>query len=298
MAQPAAHQSGNFESLLTGIDQAIQAHLAWNQRLMRCALLHESPGEDMLKPDAHRRCLFGQWFLAEKSTLYNFDAAVTDELEQQHHAMHDAVRALCNQSLQGRPADPNDFLAYESGQTAMIASLNTLRQRVAESVLQHDALTGLPLRHGLSYAFGLRQKDAARNNLQLHLAMVDVDHFKVVNDTWGHPVGDLALQHLASLMSGCLRENDIVIRFGGEEFLFLLLGPGAEAVVKRLLDEVRTHPMPMANGQQLSMTVTAGLTPVLPSDTLAAAVSRADHALMEGKLHGRDRYVINQASAP
>lgn len=285
----------HFESLLTGIDEGIQAHLAWNQKLMRCSLLHESPGDDMLQPDAHRRCIFGKWFLTEQSALAGFDAKTTAELERQHQFMHDAVRALCTQSSQGQPAREQDFKAYEAGQTAMVACLNTLRQRVAESVLQHDDLTGLPLRNGLNYAFQIRQSDAARSGVALHLAMVDVDHFKVVNDTWGHPVGDLALQHLARIMTGCLRENDIVIRFGGEEFLFLLLGNGAEAVVKRLLDEVRNHPMPMDNGVEVRMTVTAGLTPVLSSDTLAAAVNRADHALLEGKTHGRDRYVIAQA---
>ena len=62
---------------------------------------------------------------------------------------------------------------------------------------QLDALTALPLRNGLDYAFRIRQRDAVRDGLPLYLAMVDVDHFKVVNDTWGHSVGDLALQHLA-----------------------------------------------------------------------------------------------------
>lgn len=290
---PSASQ--HFESLLTGIDQGLQAHLAWNQRLMRCALLHESPGEDMMKPDAHRRCIFGKWFLTEQSTLAGFDAPATAELERQHRAMHDAVRALCSRSSQGQPANEQDFKAYEAGQTSMVASLNTLRQRVAESVLQHDALTGLPLRHGLHYAFDLRQRDAARNGLPLYLAMVDVDHFKSVNDTWGHPVGDLALQHLARLMGSCLRENDVLIRFGGEEFLLLLLGNGAEAVVRRLLDLVRTTPMPMQDAWPLRMTVTAGLTLVAVGDTLESALTRADHALLEGKMHGRDRCVIAQA---
>jgi len=285
----------HFESLLTGIDRGLQAHLAWNQRLMRCALLHEGPGEDMMQPDAHRRCLFGKWFLTERTALAGFDAPATAELERQHQVMHDAVRALCSQSSQGQPASEQDFKAYEAGQTAMVACLNTLRQKVAESVLQHDELTGLPLRNGLNYAFQIRQGDAARSGMALHLAMVDVDHFKRVNDTWGHPVGDLALQHLARIMTGCLRENDIVIRFGGEEFLFLLLGNDAEGVVQRLLVEVRNKPMLLDNGVALRMTVTAGLTQVLPGDTLASTVTRADHALLEGKTHGRDRYVIAQA---
>jgi len=286
----------NFDSLLSGIDRGIQAHVAWNQRLMRCALLHEGPGDDMLQPDAHRRCLFGQWLLTEQEALARFDVAAVQALEQQHRAMHDAVRALCGQSMQGLPAREEDFRAYEAGQSGMVASLNTLRQRVADSALQHDALTGLPLRKGLEYVFQIRQKDSVRHGAQLHLAMVDVDHFKKVNDGWGHSVGDQALQHLARLMAGCLRENDVMIRYGGEEFLFLLLGPQAEGVVQRLLDKVRSSPMPLAGGGQLAMTVTAGLARVGPKDALATALDRADRALLQGKQAGRDRYVL--ASPP
>lgn len=297
MNPPMVQQKRLFQSLLANIDQGIEAHLAWNQRLMRCALLHEAPGDDMMQPDAHHQCVFGQWFLGEQDTLNTFDAGLTQALEQHHRAMHDAVRSLCQQAAQGRPADAADLQAYEGGQLAMVANLNLLRQRVADSVLQYDALTGLPLRNGLNYAFDIRQRDAARLGLPLHLAMVDVDHFKKVNDVWGHSVGDLALQHLARLMTGCLRENDIVIRYGGEEFLFLLLGPAPEGVVKRLLDEVRGHPMPLAGGGALAMTVTAGLTPVRPEDALASAIDRADHALLAGKQQGRDRYVLAAAPA-
>lgn len=287
----------NLENLLAGIDDGIQAHLAWNQRLMRCALLHESPGEDMLLPDAHRRCVFGKWFLTEQETLASFDAETTAALARQHQAMHDAVRALCAASTQGQPASLESLQAYEAGQIGMVASLNRLRQKVAESVLQHDVLTGLPMRHGLQYAFDLRQRDAARLGVPLYLAMADVDHFKLVNDTWGHPVGDLALQHLARLMSACLRENDVLVRFGGEEFLLLLLGHGAERVVQRLLDLVRMTPMPMEDAAPLRMTLTVGLTLVGAKESLESAVNRADHALLEGKLHGRDRYVVARAPA-
>lgn len=292
MNPPDVQQQAQLEHLLDGIDQGIQDHMAWSQKLLRCAVLHVSPGDDMLSPDAHCRCHLGRWFQTEKVALAGFDAAVTEELERKHQAMHDAVRALCTQLLQGLPAREEDFEAYEAGQTATVACLNTLRQRVSGSALQLDALTGLPLRNGLEYAFQIRCKDAMRDGPPLYLVMVDVDHFKVVNDTWGHPVGDLALQHIANLLTGCLRENDIVVRYGGEEFLFLLLGHGAENTVNRLLQEVRNKPMPLSDGGKVRMTVTAGLTLVGPTDTLATAISRADHALLQGKQGGRDRYVL------
>ena len=95
----------------------------------------------------------------------------------------------------------------------MVTLLNELRERVAEAATHQDLLTGLPLRHGLEYAFGLRRKDARRDQAQLWLAMIDVDHFKAVNDSHGHAVGDVALQHVAPRLVGCLRESRCAVPF-------------------------------------------------------------------------------------
>lgn len=280
------------EALLQGIDLGLQAHVAWNQRLLRCALLHVSPGDDMLLPDAHLRCRFGLWLQRQQQELTRFDARAVQDLVQHHRAMHDAVRTLCQCALQGQPARIADLQAYEAGQSGMVASLTLLRQRVAEAALQHDALTGLPLRNGLDYAFDLRRRDAARLGLPLYLAMADVDRFKRVNDSHGHSVGDQALRHLARLMRESLRENDVLVRYGGEEFLLLLLGTEAEAVVQRLLQRLRGSPLRLQDGTPLALTMTVGLARVEPQDTLSTAIDRADRALLAGKQAGRDRYVL------
>lgn len=287
-----AHQE-QLKDLLIGIDQGLEDHLAWNQKLIRCVLLHDAPDEDMLGVNAHHQCRFGQWLAAERPKLGSFDEGSTQAVELNHQRMHDAVRALCEKAVHGLPAHAQDFHAYEAAQIAMVTTLNALRRSIAEVSLNLDELTGLPLRNGLDFAFQIRQKDAVRQSAPLYLAMVDVDHFKVVNDTWGHPVGDQALRHLARLMVSCLRDNDVVVRFGGEEFLFLLLGHDAKIVMERILYEVRTHPMAMPECPSgLSMTITAGLTPVGLMDTLASAVERADQALLLGKHSGRDRCVL------
>jgi len=279
-------------ALLQGIDWGLQAHVAWNQRLLRCALLRENPGDDMLRPDAHRRCRFGRWFLAQQQALMHFDAQAVQDLARHHQAMHEAVRALCECALRGIPASQADLRSYEDGQSGMVASLNVLRQRLAESVLQHDALTGLPLRNGLDVVFELRCKDALRLGVPLYLAMADVDHFKRVNDTHGHSAGDQALRHLATLMRESLRENDVLVRYGGEEFLLLLLGAEAEVVVQRLLNRLRHTSLELDRGTKLTLTMTVGMTRVVPQDTLRTAIDRADRALLAGKQAGRDRYVM------
>jgi diguanylate cyclase (GGDEF)-like protein len=281
-----------LEDLVAGIDHGIESHLAWNQCLLRCALLHETPGDDVLHPEAHMRCRFGAWFARCRHELDTFDKTLVDRVDEAHRRMHDAVRLMCNQKLRGRAAQADDLRTYEQGQSAMIALLNELRCRVTEAEAHCDVLTGLPLRHGLEYAFGLRRNDASRDGAQLWLAMLDVDRFKAVNDSHGHAAGDAALRHVARCLSACLRQTDAIFRFGGEEFLglFLVREPqGVELLATRLLDAVRAAPLATVSGALLQMTVTVGLARVREGDDLAGATERADQAMLLGKARGRGR---------
>lgn len=284
-----------LRALLDGIDHGIESHLAWNQRLLRCTLLRESPGDAVLRPDAHLRCRFGRWFSDQRPLLDGFDAVLVQRIAQAHRDMHDVVRRLCEQVLRAEPATPADLQAYEQGQSTMVSLLNTLRERVARAATQHDVLTGLPLRHGLEYAFDLRRKDVRRAEASLWLAMIDVDRFKAVNDTHGHAVGDQALKHLARCMVAGMRESDALFRFGGEEFLALFMvrePPGIQLLAARLLDAVASAPLALASGASLQLGITIGLARVRADEDLAAATERADHALLLGKAQGRNRFVL------
>jgi diguanylate cyclase (GGDEF)-like protein len=284
-----------FNGLISGIDHGIEAHLGWNQKLMRCSLLHESPGDDMLSPNAHELCRFGLWFTQARPELDRFDAPLVQRIADAHQSMHAAVAAMCRKVLKAKAALPEELSVYESKQTQMVTLLNTLRQSIADAVTQNDVLTGLPLRHGMEHAFELRSKDAIRKQQSLWLAMIDVDKFKSVNDLHGHVVGDIALRHIAATLSTSLRANDVLIRFGGEEFLGLFLISESESVtsvVQRLLDALHADPLHTDAGLVLKLTVTVGVARVRPGECLTSAVERADHALLQGKAFGRDQYVL------
>lgn len=284
-----------LDALIDGIEQGIQAHLAWNQRLLRCALLREAPADEMAHLDAHRLCKFGIWFAHEFGRLEAIDAALVAQVDQAHAAMHAAVRAICERVLGGELASGADVATYETSQSTMVARLSELRARIGHVAMQLDPLTGLPLRHGIERMFERRASDARRGGDGLFLAMIDIDHFKAVNDTHGHPVGDLALRHVAQGLRDTLRESDMVIRFGGEEFLALIRTSdlsGAEVTAQRLLRAVRNAPLQLTDGTYLASTITVGLARVRLADTLADVIHRADRALLQGKLAGRDRLVV------
>ncbi len=183
---------------------------------------------------------------------------------------------------------------------ALIAlGLRRLRQmRRLQVLAATDELTGLPNRRALeAYAADVMRKlDAGRGRLSV--LMVDVDHFKHVNDTHGHAVGDGVLQHLARLLPKGLRGDDRCGRVGGEEFLVLL--PGAAAthavqIAERMRSTVSETPLAGPFGQ-LRTTVSIGVAELsVGNESYADLVSRADKALYRAKAAGRDCVAVADA---
>ena len=120
------------------------------------------------------------------------------------------------------------------------------------------------------------------------LAVLDIDHFKRVNDSFGHLIGDEVLVLLARLMRSSFRFNDQLYRFGGEEFVVLMRCPSAAdalAALERFRKRVEDHDFPQAG----SITVSIGCSPLLPDDTPGAGFDRADKAVYYAKAHGRNQ---------
>ena len=169
------------------------------------------------------------------------------------------------------------------------------RARAAELALhaQQDALTGLGNRRHFNDALPGLLAQAQAAGQPLVLAMMDIDHFKAVNDRFGHRVGDEVLVHLAQLLRLHTRGGDLLARFGGEEFVLVLpdtSGPRAEAVCERLRQHVAEH----AWGQVapgLAVTVSLGLASTPPHDP-DDLFDRADRALYQAKQQGRNRLAL------
>jgi diguanylate cyclase (GGDEF)-like protein len=287
-----------IESFVAELDGAIEAHLGWTRRILRCAVLRTSPGEDVLAPDAHLRCHFGHWFVRSRETFEQVDAVATLRVLEQHERMHDAMRALCTDLLAEQQGNSADLDAFEARQSALVAELANLKTAVLACSARHDALTGLPLRYGLEEEF-MRSKALANRSGQLMvLILADVDHFKQVNDIHGHSVGDRALCHVASILRAQARADEPVFRFGGEEFLVILHATNESAAgsaADRLLQALRDAPLQVADGVSLNLRVSAGLAVVGTEESLAQAVERADTALYAAKRAGRDRWTWSQA---
>jgi diguanylate cyclase (GGDEF)-like protein/PAS domain S-box-containing protein len=181
----------------------------------------------------------------------------------------------------------------------------TARKRMETELLEvatTDFLTGLPnRRHFLSR---LEEELARVQRLEGQRAavlMLDADHFKLVNDRFGHATGDKMLRHLASLIRGELRKIDTAGRLGGEEFAIILPGAdpvSAEIFAERLRQKVAHSPLKLSD-QEIPLTVSIGVAPMLAKDADAdAALVRADRALYRAKDSGRNRVVVAAATDP
>jgi diguanylate cyclase (GGDEF)-like protein len=165
---------------------------------------------------------------------------------------------------------------------------------------QHDALTGLLNRGAMDHALRHQWQQHRRLGHGLALAVLDIDHFKRINDTHGHPVGDQVLVAVARALATESRAADIVARMGGEEFLVLMPGadaPGARRAVERLRKVVEALRIPVPGGE-IQLTLSAGLALVTPDDVDAAAVMRrADVGVYTAKREGRNRVVLEGCAA-
>lgn len=159
-----------------------------------------------------------------------------------------------------------------------------------------DALTGVFNRRAFLTLLDKALSRAQRMQTTLPVLLIDLDHFKRINDTWGHQRGDEALRHFVELAHRCLRKEDIIGRLGGEEFAIFLPdvdSAGGLTVAERLRALVEAHPLEV-EGRSLSMTVSIGVALASTGDTAQTALQRADAAMYAAKERGRNRVEISR----
>ena len=190
----------------------------------------------------------------------------------------------------------DDFLTKPVLPQNLIAAVKSRAQRTAllVSYIIQDGLTNL-LNH--SYSLTQLELEIARAHREHHpivVAMLDLDDFKRVNDTYGHPIGDMVLKKLARFMSDMLRHTDFIGRYGGEEFIIIFPNTNLTNAV-RLCNKIRekfsAHSF-KAEGLEFNVTLSAGLADYPTHQTVDALIAAADRALYQAKLKGRNRILF------
>lgn len=199
-----------------------------------------------------------------------------------------------------KPFHPAELLA----RLGVHLRLRQLRQELVEKNLQleklsvTDALTGLRNRRFAEWFLAREVERAHRHGNPLSVFLADLDHFKCVNDGYGHPVGDAALRHAAAVLSHRVRKTDVAARWGGEEFLVALAQvpiEGAAAFAERQRAALEATPLTLPDGRVIELTISIGVAALTPADQSPEdLVAAADRALYEAKDAGRNRVSVTR----
>lgn len=228
----------------------------------------------------------------EKIENFSTKLAKTDDVKQINSLLENLMKDTYSmqtdiaQSSGELMAQREQFEATQQKISKLQEELSQLSEKISE-----DPLTGLLNRRGLDEAMVREVSRAHREGLDLCVALIDIDNFKVFNDQYGHSVGDAALLHLAKVMQETLRATDVPARFGGEEFVVLLPNTGLGDAVKTIarLQHALTQRYFSGNNQRLLITFSAGVALFNVDEVQDDVIMRADQAMYLAKEAGKNQ---------
>jgi len=277
--------------IVTELDKAVVETSEWLSRFHRSALCKVKPDPDLIAPDPAGHTEFGTWY-AEREGTGIFDQPAFADLAVAHQSL------LSHASIIARRAWRDDRVPVEEYDSLheKHRDFNDKARRMARAfraaLSDLDPLTGTHTRQGMERDLAREQQRANRSHQPVCLALADIDHFKKVNDTYGHQTGDRVLTAVTRILMDSLRPYDSIYRYGGEEFL-LCLPETSEADARATLDRVRHHIeaaiMQAEDGSEFSVTCSFGIAKLEPRQPLRSIIEHADQALYKAKDSGRNQ---------
>lgn len=273
------------------IERAAQAHRNWVKRFNRILACRLKPDPQDLRADCTEACSFGRWLRGDIPAVIRAHPRFFS-LGTSHAVVHDALHTLALWIQDGHAIDPVDYDRYIDAFDQWKTHLRALTHDLREQLRAMDPLTGIGNRLGMMVRLEHERARIRRGLRPCAVAMIDIDHFKSVNDEYGHAAGDLVLRTVADLLVANLRPYDDVFRYGGEEFLLCL--PETESVSAAHLAERLRHRIAKENiildtSLPLRVTASFGISQIDNETPLTEAVRRADVALYVAKNGGRNR---------
>jgi diguanylate cyclase len=267
----------------------IDDHIAWMTAWSRIAFYetedHATLAESLPMPDS-----FTVWRREVAKSLQ--DQPALDRLVGLYDQMHRIARLAILKAPDGSPVTRGDYDSVASKYQEFITGLRRFERALSTAASDLDTLTGLRSRSGMQDDLMRELSRFQRSNKPFCLALMDIDHFKNVNDTHGHDDGDRVLMAVANLVSRTLRPFDDAWRWGGEEFLLCLketdLAGGCIAL-ERVRTGLEKNPIKLNDGRTVTVTASFGIVLATKDATADSLLARADQALYRAKAGGRNR---------
>lgn len=285
-------ESKDLREALGQLDQARQDHADWQEDLIGTLLCCPPVEVGRHQDEGHYRCRLGRWYY-ERAPAELREHPSFAALGAEHRRLHVLGAGLLAAAAHGGKVSRRHYDELSAASSRLRLELDSLRHEIQAALAQSDALTGAYGRSALLPELREWHELVKRGVQQCGLAFMDLDHFKEINDTYGHRIGDAVLAHAARCMAEHLRPYDKLFRYGGDEFLILLPAVDLQSG-RRVIERVRRTlaSTPLADGPDgvpIGVTGSFGLAMLDPSVPVEESVDRGDTALLLAKGSGRNR---------
>jgi diguanylate cyclase (GGDEF)-like protein len=282
------------ERIVRRLAPALRAHGLWIQRIHSMLICRSMPERDDLASEGHLRSDLGRWLAHEKNEFIcshpDYAVAVAE-----HRALHVLAQSLCEAVARGGPIEPGEYQAFAECIGRLDRSLEALVKELWDLLRHTDPLTGIATRHAMLPRMREEHQRVRRTGLVSSICMVDLDHFKLINDTHGHHAGDIVLEAVSNYLVNNLRRYDQVCRYGGEEFVLMLPNTAPEQavpIVDRLRRGMAELHIQIDHGAPISITASFGIAPLMAQQPIGTSIGCADRAMYAAKRSGRNQVCV------
>jgi diguanylate cyclase (GGDEF)-like protein len=279
------------ERIVGRLAPALRAHGSWIQRIHSTLVCRTPPTRVDLEPAGHSASDLGRWLAEETNEFICSHPDYALALEE-HRRLYALARSLCAAVASGRSIEPAEYQAFTESISRLDRSLETLVKELWDLLRHTDPLTGIATRYAMLPRMREEHRRVQRTGLVSSICMVDLDHFKRINDTYGHYAGDTVLEAVSAHLVANLRRYDQVCRYGGEEFVLMLPNTEPEQavpIVDRLRRGLGELSIRLDSGERVGITASIGIAPLIPDQPISASIERADQAMYAAKRAGRNQ---------
>lgn len=278
-------------SVIAQLKEALATHQQWHDSLVRALVCKLPSNKADTAPLAHTECRFGKWYYGKASEKLHKDPGFL-AMGEEHMRMHRLAAQLLVSADSGQSISVTDYDSFANSLGRLRLEMIALEQKLEDSLFNHDALTGALVRTSLLSTLRDQQELAKRRVQFSYIAMMDLDHFKAINDLHGHQAGDAILSASIRYLIKNLRPYDKVFRYGGEEFLLCMpyadSTPAIHERVDRLRQEISALEIDIGKATPAHIRVSFGVALLDPDLPVETSIDRADKALYVAKSEGRN----------
>ncbi|MHA7777430.1 diguanylate cyclase [Roseibium sp. M-1] len=276
------------------LDAMLESHRDWVYQLNKTLICGLPPADVIIARDAHTHCTLGNW-LEERALELDLDPVTLKDLTRRHKKVHDLARDLAITIQSGGKIEEQIYDSFLASSQDLSGLIEASYDAIVASINATDPLTGAENRSLMDAQLRERRQEAIRAGLRTWLLMIDLDHFKSINDRFGHELGDKVLKGFASVVRDHIRTDDLFFRYGGEEFLLCVSDVGKATIARvaeRLRQAIADFQFEAQAATTFSVTASFVVAPIDDGADVGEAINAADAAMYAAKRAGRNNVVF------